>query len=105
MSDSEWEGGTIIRSGPKYGFSTSSTSPEHTCHDELVDVYRKWEQTHNRENYGRYDAFKAGYEAAGRKAEMPPFKQFQIGAALNGIAMTKAKMLYDYLATQIEGDK
>jgi len=29
-----------------------------------VDAFRLWEKTHNRENYGRYDAFKAGYTHA-----------------------------------------
>jgi hypothetical protein len=28
--------------------------------DAKVDAFRKWEKTHNRENYGRYDAFNAG---------------------------------------------
>lgn len=26
----------------------------------FVDAFRDWEKTHNRDNYGRYDAFKAG---------------------------------------------
>lgn len=27
---------------------------------DRVDEYHKWASTHNRENYGRYDAFQAG---------------------------------------------
>lgn len=27
---------------------------------DCVDAYRKWERNHNRDNYGRYDAWKAG---------------------------------------------
>jgi hypothetical protein len=34
---------------------------------DKVDMFREWERTHNRENYGRYDAFAAGFEA-GRRA-------------------------------------
>lgn len=30
----------------------------------LVDQFREWEGTHNTENYGRYDAYAAGYERA-----------------------------------------
>ena len=29
---------------------------------DLVDEFRNWEQTHNRDNYGRFDAFKAGHD-------------------------------------------
>jgi chromosome segregation ATPase len=32
--------------------------------DRIVDSFRDWEKTHNRENYGRYDAYKAGHDAA-----------------------------------------
>jgi hypothetical protein len=31
---------------------------------DVVDEFRLWERTHNRENYGRYDAFSAGYTIA-----------------------------------------
>lgn len=31
---------------------------------DIVDDYRAWARTHNRENYGRYDAFVAGYRLA-----------------------------------------
>lgn len=30
----------------------------------IVDDFRDWEATHNRDNYGRFDAFKAGFELA-----------------------------------------
>jgi chromosome segregation ATPase len=36
---------------------------------DLVDEFRKWEQTHNRENYGRYDAFKAGHDLVSAEIE------------------------------------
>lgn len=29
---------------------------------DCVDEFREWERSHNRENYGRYDAYKAGYD-------------------------------------------
>lgn len=28
---------------------------------DLSSEFRKWEETHNRDNYGRFDAFAAGY--------------------------------------------
>ena len=98
--------------------------PEHTCHDEYLEKAR--EILEHLENFPDGSIVLiavepiAGYQldkktikglcsavikAAGRKSALPPFKQFQIGAALNGIAMTKAKMLYYYLASQIEGEK
>ncbi len=36
-----------------------------------VDLFREWERTHNRENYGRCDAFKAGLNAAWDLASTP----------------------------------
>lgn len=29
---------------------------------DCVDEFREWEKAHNRDNYGRYDAFKAGVD-------------------------------------------
>lgn len=30
----------------------------------LVDKYRQWAKSHKKEDYGRFDAFKAGYQLA-----------------------------------------
>ena len=35
--------------------------------DQLVDAYRNWEASHNRDNYGRYDAYNAGYQLAAQE--------------------------------------
>lgn len=37
--------------------------------DFIVDSFRKWEKSHNRDNYGRYDAFKAGFDLAKKKLD------------------------------------
>lgn len=31
---------------------------------DIVTEYRDWERSHNRENYGRFDAFRAGFNFA-----------------------------------------
>jgi len=33
---------------------------------DIVDEFRKWDLNHNTDNYGRFDAFKAGHELAKR---------------------------------------
>lgn len=66
--------------------------------ENIVDVYREWERTHNRENYGRYDAFKTGYEAgrqSGRQsaiAEVLPVVQFYVS---QGAAMANGECIRD----------
>ncbi len=36
---------------------------------DLVDFFRDWEKGHNAENYGRYDAFKAGYQLSRKEID------------------------------------
>lgn len=35
---------------------------------DLTDIFREWVKTHNSDNYGRFDAFKAGYKIGVLKA-------------------------------------
>ncbi len=55
----------------------------------LVDTYRKWERSHNRENYGRYDAFKCGYDKGAKD-----FKERVIETCKKRLKMYEPSRMY-----------
>ncbi len=49
--------------------------------NDSVDEFREWERTHNRENYGRYDAFASG-RALGLRERDDEIKRLKIRMTL-----------------------
>ena len=49
-------------------------TPSKTQSEDETDAFRQWERSHNRDNYGRCDAFSAGIKH-GRKAERERIKE------------------------------
>lgn len=94
--------------------------------EDVLDLYHAWERTHNRENYGRYDAFNAGFREAMRMNAIKGVKKMNsnketknnrsrdwllfiisitlIGAlgVVSACLMEKAKMDHEYQMEQLK---
>lgn len=73
--------------------------------EDLVDSFRAWEETHNRDNYGRYDAFKAGYEL-GRSVNVKTERSKTLEEAANWLADDLGDFPYSqYFLKRLRGEE
>jgi hypothetical protein len=82
---------------------------------DIVDRYREWEKIHNRDNYGRFDAYAAGYRALLGDLERVKAERDNLKEVLASLPrpnpkadeyrdLTKEAMKQDYIQLQYDRD-